>query len=74
MVGFGLYSGTTESVKHINVLQAYEPYRVQIRSLLFLIVVASAFVYIIKYITDYKANVNGSFVSSHIESNQKEHK
>lgn len=63
---FGLFQGIETETQYINVLQAYEPYRVQIRGLLYLIVIASAFVYIIKYVTDYKANVSGSFMSQNI--------
>ena len=60
MVGFGLFSGSSSEVQYINVLEAYEPFRVQIRGLLFLIVIASAFVYIVKHVTDYHANTSGS--------------
>ncbi|MBR2289344.1 MAG: hypothetical protein IJ867_01660 [Clostridia bacterium] len=66
MKGFGFYGGSSESTKHINVMKAYEPYRIQIRGLLLLIVYASVFVYIVKLVTDYRANVSGTFMAQNL--------
>lgn len=60
MPSFSFYGGQTEETKYFDVLEAYEPYRIQVRGLLLLIVYVCAFVYIIKLITDYSANVGGS--------------
>lgn len=47
--GIGVQTGT----KEINLTQAYEPYRAYVRGFLLLVVVALAFVYIIKYVLNY---------------------
>lgn len=68
MPSFSFFGGKTEKTKYINVLQAYEPYRIQVRGLLLLVVYVCAFVYIIKLITDYKANVDGSNGANNLKS------
>lgn len=45
--------GVSTNTKEINLTQVYEPYRAYIRGFLLLIVVALAFVYIIKYVLNY---------------------
>lgn len=47
--GIGVSTGT----KEINLTAVYEPYRAYIRGFLFLVVVALAFVYIVKYVLNY---------------------
>ena len=47
--GIGINTGT----KEINLTQVYEPYRAYVRGFLLLVVVALAFVYIIKYVLNY---------------------
>ena len=59
--GFGLFNNPNTEYQEVNVMQIYEPYRVQVRGLLLLVVYASALVYVVKHITDYKANVAGTF-------------
>ena len=73
MPSFSYFGGQTEKNKYINVLQAYEPYRIQVRGLLLLIVYVCAFVYIIKLITDYKANVDGSNGADNLKSGNRLH-
>ena len=55
MPSFSFYGGNTEQTNYVNVRDAYEPYRIQIRSWLVLIVYGVAFVYIVKYVSDYGA-------------------
>jgi hypothetical protein len=50
MPSFSFFGVTTEEQKVINVQQAYEPYRQQIRTFLTYIVYSMGIVYIIKYI------------------------
>ena len=50
MPSFSFYGGQTEQTTYINVRQAYEPYRSQIRTGLTYIVYSLGIVYIIKYI------------------------
>lgn len=47
--------GVNTGTKEINLTQIYEPYRAYIRGFLLLVVVALAFVYIIKYVLNYGA-------------------
>ena len=56
---FSYYGGTTEDVTIFNVRDAYEPYRVKIRSLLALIVYGCAFVFLIKNILNYYSTAEG---------------
>lgn len=72
MPSFNFYGGATEETKYINVLQAYEPYRVQVRGLLLIVVYVCAFVYIIKLITDYKANSDGSNGADNLKTSNRD--
>lgn len=55
MPSFLFFGGNTEQTNYVNVRDAYEPYRIQIRSWLVLIVYGVAFVYIVKHVSDYGA-------------------
>lgn len=55
MPSFSFFGGNTEETNYVNVRDAYEPYRIQIRSWLVLIVYGVAFVYIVKHVSDYGA-------------------
>lgn len=55
MPSFSFFGGNTEQTNYVNVRDAYEPYRIQIRSWLVLIVYGVAFVYIVKHVSDYGA-------------------
>lgn len=70
---FEVFGVTISSSKHIEILELYEPYRIQIRGLLLLVVYACAFVYIIKLITDYKANVDGSCGADNLKAGNRLH-
>lgn len=70
MKSMGLWSGNKTEYNEVNVLQAYEPYRVQIRGLLFLIVVAMAFVYIAKLVIGYATTSVESDVVSDLKNNK----
>lgn len=56
--------GVSTGVKEINLTQIYEPYRAYIRGFLLLVVVALAFVYIIKYVLNYGAVSAGQHVDT----------
>lgn len=58
--GIGVSTGTRE----INLTQVYEPYRAYIRGFLLLVVVALAFVYIIKYVLNYGVTSGGQSVDT----------
>lgn len=53
MPSFSFFGGQTEKVQYVNVRDAYEPYRIEIRSWLTLVVYGLAFVYIVKHILNY---------------------
>lgn len=58
--GIGVDTGT----KEINLTAIYEPYRIYIRGFLFLVVVALAFVYIIKYVLNYGVTSAGQNINT----------
>lgn len=58
--GIGVDTGT----KEINLTAKYEPYRVYIRGFLLLVVVALAFVYIIKYVLNYGVTSAGQNINT----------
>lgn len=58
--GIGVDTGT----KEINLTSLYEPYRVYVRGFLFLVVVALAFVYIVKYVLNYGVTSAGQNINT----------
>lgn len=60
LVGIGVTTGTQE----INLTQLYEPYRSYIRGFLLYVVVALAFVYLIKYVLNYGSTASGDFINT----------
>lgn len=55
MPSFSFFGGQTEETQYFSVRDAYEPFRLRIRGLLSLVVYGTAFVYIVKVVTDYGA-------------------
>lgn len=72
MPSFNFFGVQTGEIECINVLQAYEPYRVQIRSLLALVVYACGFVYIVKEVTNYGVTQHANMVIANVNSIQAE--
>lgn len=71
MPSFKFFGGQTEEQQVFNVRDAYEPYRIKIRSLLALIVYGCGFVYLIKTVLNYNATATGiesAEVQSHLKS------
>lgn len=59
MPSFSFYGGQTSEQQVVNVRDAYEPYRIKIRSLLALIVYGCGFVYCVKTVLNYNATAAG---------------
>ena len=59
MPSFSFYGGQTSEQQVVNVRDAYEPYRIKIRSLLSLIVYGCGFVYCVKTVLNYNATAAG---------------
>lgn len=59
MPSFSFYGGQTSEQQVVNVRDAYEPYRLKIRSLLGLIVYGCGFVYCVKTVLNYNATASG---------------
>lgn len=59
MPSFSFMGGETREQQIFNVRDAYEPYRVKIRSLLALVVYGCGFVYILKTVLNYNATASG---------------
>lgn len=59
MPSFSFYGGQTSEQQVVNVRDAYEPYRIKIRSLLSLIVYGCGFVYCVKTVLNYNATASG---------------
>ena len=68
MPSFSFFGGNTEETNYVNVRDAYEPYRIQIRSWLVLIVYGVAFVYIVKHVSDYGATQYANAVLEALQS------
>ena len=68
MPSFSFYGGNTEQTNYVNVRDAYEPYRIQIRFWLVLIVYGVAFVYIVKHVSDYGATQYANSVLDALQS------
>ena len=56
--------GVDTGVKEINLTQFYEPYRAYIRGFIFFVVVALAFVYIVKYVLNYGVTSAGQNIDT----------
>ncbi len=64
----GIIHFQTSDYKFTNVLKAYEPYRMSVRTLLTFVVYAMAFVYIIKYAISYGTTQGLNSVNNSINS------
>lgn len=70
MPSFSFFGGETEEKQVINVKEAYEPYRIKIRSLLALVVYGCGIVYLIKTVLNYKSTATGldhAEIQSHLK-------
>lgn len=64
----GVIHFKTQDYEFTNVLKAYEPYRMSVRTLLTLVVYAMAFVYIIKYFLKYGSTQGLNSLNSSINN------
>lgn len=68
MPSFKFFGVETGEIECLNVMQAYEPYRIQIRGLLALVVYACGFVYIVKVITSYGVTQHANAIIANVNA------